>query len=277
MLAAATTTSEVLSFHLHWDVIGLIAFLGIGYWYGIRRLAPIYAPRGEQAVTVAQQAAWYAGLGLLLAVSTWPIHDIGTGSLFTFHMIEHMVMALVVPPLMLYGIPWWLLRRIVLPIMPVVRFLTKPLVALLLFNAVLAAMHVPNVIELMVTNELAHFLIHAVFLLSAFIMWWPVMGPIPDIPRLAPFQRMGYLFLQSLVPTIPASFLTLTETPIYSVYETMPRLWGFEVLADQTVAGLIMKLGGGAVLWLAIAWTFFAWAADEERMARPARPPAQVP
>ncbi len=276
MPEAAASASDVLAFHVHWDVLGIAAFLVLGYWYGIRRLASRWAPRGEEPVTRWQQVAWYAGVGLLFLVRGWPIHDIGEGSLFTFHMIEHMVMALVVPPLMLYGIPWWLLRRIVLPIMPVVRFLTRPIIALVFFNAVLAAIHVPAVVELMVTNETAHLAIHTVFLLSAFAMWWPVIGPIPDLPRLAPFPRMGYLFLQSLVPTVPASFMTLAGKPIYSIYEELPRLWGFDVVADQTVAGLIMKLGGGAVLWLAIAWTFFRWAAEEERLARPARPAAPV-
>lgn len=276
MLAVAATTAEVLSFHVHWDVIGLTAFLAVGYAYGIRRLAPLYAPRSEPAVTRRQQIAWYSGVALLFLVSGWPVHDIGSGSLFTFHMIEHMVMALVVPPLLLYGMPWWLLRRIVLPVLPVVRFLTKPLIALVVFNAVLAAIHAPFVVEFMVTNEPAHFLIHAAFLVSAVFMWWPVIGPIPDLPRLEPFPRMGYLFLQSLVPTVPASFMTLAGKPIYSVYETMPRLWGFDVVADQTVAGLIMKLGGGAILWIAIAWTYFAWAAEEERLARPPRPRAPV-
>ena len=271
MLAqAAASTSDILAFHVHWDVLGLVAFLGFGYWYGIRRLAPVYAPRDEPPVTRRQQYSWYIGVGLLLVVSTWPLHDIGTRSLFTFHMTEHMVMALAVPPLMLLGIPWWFLRRLVLPVLPVLRFVTRPLVALVVFNAVLALMHAPQVVELMVTNEAFHFGAHTVFLLASFVMWWPVVGPIPDVPRLAPFPRMGYLFLQSLVPTIPASFLTLAEGPVYKIYEELPRLWDFGVLPDQTVAGLIMKLGGGAVLWTVIAITWFKWAAEEERLANPA-------
>ena len=70
---------------------------------------------------------------------------------------------------------------------------------------------------------------------------------------------MGYLFLQSLVPTIPASFMTLGETPLYEIYTTFPRLWGIDVMTDQIIAGLIMKIGGGLILWVAIAWVFFSW------------------
>jgi putative membrane protein len=76
---------------------------------------------------------------------------------------------------------------------------------------------------------------------------------------------MGYLFLQSLVPTIPASFMTFAEDVVYKAYENSPRLWGFDILTDQLVAGLIMKIGGGIVLWSAIAVIFFKWANAEER------------
>ena len=73
------------------------------------------------------------------------------------------------------------------------------------------------------------------------------------------------LFLQSLVPTIPASFMTLGESPLYEIYTTFPRLWGIDVMTDQIIAGLIMKIGGGLVLWVAIAWVFFSWYEDEQK------------
>jgi putative membrane protein len=260
-----------LSFHIHWDVLGIVAALGLGYIYGLHRLTALLAPRGEVAVTRRQRVLFFSGLGLLALVTSWPLHDIGSESLFMFHMTEHMVLALGVPPLLLGGTPWWLLRAVVAPIMPVVRFVTRPLIALVAFNVTLAALHVPGVVEAMVTNAMFHLVAHTLLLLTAIQMWWPVVGPIPDTPRLAPFPRMGYLFLQSLVPTVPASFLTLSEAPLYKIYETFPRLWDISPLTDQTVAGLIMKLGGGAVLWTAIAITFFSWVAEEERATLAAR------
>lgn len=270
LLAQATTFSEVAPFHLHWDVLGLVAFLGIGYWYGLKRLTPVYAPQGEPAVTVLQQVFFYSGLAVMVAVTSWPVHDIGERSLFTFHMTEHVVMALIAAPLILLGVPWWLMRVVVRPILPALRILTKPIIALVLFNTVLAGLHYEPILEAMLTSDLAHFSVHLALFLTALLMWWPVIGPVPDLPRLPPLGRMGYLFLQSLVPTIPASFLTLADAPVYQIYELFPRLWGISAVTDQTVAGLIMKLGGGAVLWFVIALTFFTWFAEEERTARPA-------
>jgi putative membrane protein len=70
---------------------------------------------------------------------------------------------------------------------------------------------------------------------------------------------MLYLFLQSIVPTVPASFLTFGSQPLYSFYVSAPRIWGVSVLTDQTVSGLIMKILGGLILWTVIAVIFFRW------------------
>jgi putative membrane protein len=74
-----------------------------------------------------------------------------------------------------------------------------------------------------------------------------------------------YLFLQSLAPTIPASFLTFGDRLLYPVYGTFPRIWGMGALTDQLVAGLIMKLAGGAILWAFITSIFFRWYRLEHR------------
>jgi putative membrane protein len=263
--AEVQTTSDVLAFHLHYDVLGIALALVIGYLYGVKRLAADHAPRDEPAVTGRQQFYFFSGIALMIVVTTWPVHDIGEGSLFMFHMTEHMVLALAVPPLLLLGTPWWLTRLVVKPILPAVKILTRPLIALIAFNGTLALLHAPEVVRLMVTNEAFHLVAHVALVVTAFMMWWPVIGPIPDTPRLAPFPRIGYLFLQSLVPTVPASFLTLATGTVYGVYEGLPRLWGISIQTDQTSAGLIMKFGGGLIIWIAIAITFFSWFAEEER------------
>jgi putative membrane protein len=267
---------DAFPFHIHLDVLGAAVALVVFYVYGIRVLAARYAPPGEPAVS-RRQVAWFTfGLVAFAVVEGWPFHDIGQQSLFSFHMTEHMVLALVVPPAILKGMPSWLLSLMVRPILPVLRVLTRPLPAILFFNAVLAFIHVPVILQTMLSNEAVHFGFHMLLIVSATLMWWPVIGPIPEIPKLAPPYAMGYLFVQSLVPTIPASFMTFATAVTYKVYATMPRLWGFDVMTDQLVAGLIMKIGGGLVLWTAITVIWFKWASDEEASARPA-PMVSVP
>ena len=134
------------AFHLHLDVLGIILALGIGYELGIRRLAARYCPVDEEPVARWQRGFFYTGLTLMFVVSTWPIHDIAEQRLFLFHMVEHLAIAFVVPPLLLLGTPWWLMRVLVGPILPVVKFLTRPIIALVAFNAWLALLHVPSVV-----------------------------------------------------------------------------------------------------------------------------------
>ena len=259
------SSSEILAFNSHLDLLVVLGVIAVGFYWGIPRLASRYAPHGEPAVRTSQKVLFGLGLLLWLAVSGYPMHDIGVRSLFTFHMIEHMTLAWVIPPLLLLGSPWWFTRLLLKPILPALRILTKPLVALVLFNVILAAIHIPAVVEAMVTVDLFHFGAHFALMASAFILWFPLLGPIPDLPKLAPMPALGYLLANSLVPTIPASFLTFGREPVYEIYNSFPRLWGLSVVDDQVISGLIMKLGGGLILWSVIVVIFFRWWSDEQK------------
>src|SRR5207248_3664843 len=76
-----------------------------------------------------------------------------------------------------------------------------------------------------------------------------------------------YLFTQSILPTLPSGMLTFGGKPLYKDYEHFGRLWGISVLSDEGIAGLIMKIGIGLMLWVAIAIVFFKWSATEESFA----------
>ncbi|MGH2811761.1 MAG: cytochrome c oxidase assembly protein, partial [Actinomycetota bacterium] len=95
-------------------------------------------------------------------------------------------------------------------------------------------------------------------------MWLPVLSPLLEIPQLSYPGRMFYLFLTSIVPTVPASFLTFASEPFYRVYVEAPRVLAVTPLDDLRIAGLIMKIGGGLILWGFIAVLFFRWYALEQ-------------
>ncbi len=251
--------------HPHLDVWAVVLILGGGYAYAVRRIAPHVA--GAVAPTRRQVGAFTAGLLLLWAVSDWPIHDIAEQHLFMFHMVEHMVLGLVVPPLLIVGTPVWILRALLANryVLPIVRPLVVPVVAFFLFDLTLVGIHWPEAVNLMVSSEIAHFLIHALLFVIAIIMWLPVLSRVPELPRLSAPAGMLYLFVHSILPTVPASFLTFGSEPLYAAYEQAPRLWGIDAITDQTLAGLIMKLGGGLILWGIIVVMWFRWYADEQR------------
>jgi putative membrane protein len=263
--AVAAGLSDLVPWRPHPEVWAQVATLGGLYWLAIRRLGRWYAPPDQKPVERRQVAAFVAGLGAVWVVSDWPLHDIAEEFLLSVHMVEHLTLALVVPPLLLIGIPGWLWRVLLEPVLPLVRAVTHPMVGLFVFNFVFAATHWPPIIALQVDSELWHFVAHLVLVASAFLMFWRVFSPLHEIPRLPPFRRIGYLFLQTILPTIPASFLTFTNTALYPSYPSDVRLWGLDPVTDQQVAGLLMKLGGGLILWGMITSVFFRWAASERR------------
>ncbi|HEU4354523.1 MAG TPA: cytochrome c oxidase assembly protein [Actinomycetota bacterium] len=253
------------SFHVHPDVVLLLGGLWAAYLVAVRHHRegdPSAAPG-----TARKTVLFSIGMLALLAASTWPIHDLAEERLYAAHMLQHMVYTLVAPPLLIAGIPVWMWRAFlrVRAAAAVFRFLVRPLVALLFFNGVLLFTHWPAVVEASVGSELLHFSLHVLIVGSGLVMWWPVMSPVPELPSLSPPGQMMYLFFQSLAPTIPASFLTFGHSPLYAVYATFPRIWGIAALEDQLIAGLLMKLGGGLILWGFIASIWFRWYARDSR------------
>ena len=206
------------------------------------------------------------GVAVLLVGSSWPLHDLAERHLYSMHMVQHLAYTLLAAPLIVAGVPAWMWRAILRPraVGAVFGFLTRPVVALIAFNGLLLFTHWPEVVRASVGSEWIHFGLHVLIFGSAVVMWWPVMSPLPERPALSPPAQMLYLFLQSLAPTIPASFLTFGHTLLYPVYASFPRVWGLSALEDQLIAGLVMKIVGGLILWGFIAVIFFNWARREQ-------------
>src|SRR5437867_2384197 len=253
--------------HPHPEVWALVAGLLIAYFWALRALGPKHVEAIEFSATRRQKTFFVLGCAAIFVAADYPIHDLAERYLYSVHMVQHLILTFAAAPLLMLGTPAWLWRVLLKPrpLMRTARFLTRPLIALILFNGILVFTHWPAVVTAAVQHHPIHFGIHVLLFLSALVMWTPVLSPIIELPRLTYPGRILYLFLQSLVPTIPASFLTFGDKPLYHIYETFPRLWGISAHTDQLVAGLVMKLVGGAVLWTIIAVMFFRWYALEHR------------
>ncbi len=250
----------MLAWHPHpevWLLFG--ASLGAYFFFSSK------APAGAE-IPARRKACFVAGIIVFWIGSDWPMHELSEDFLFSAHMVQHTLFSLVAPPLVLLGLPSWMLRGLFPagPRFQFLKFMTRPMIALLLFNGIVLFTHWPVVVDAALGSELLHFSVHFLLVTSALLMWWVVIDPLPELARLTPPAKMFYLFLQSILPTIPASFLTFAESPMYHFYETVPRIINLSVLADQQLAGLIMKIGGGLLLWLVIATLFFKWHSSEE-------------
>jgi putative membrane protein len=248
-------------FHVHFDVLAVLGGLTVAYLVAARR----HERETGEPLPSGRRARFLGGVGAMLVGAMWPIHDLAEGYLYCVHMVQHMLFSFVAAPLLVTGTPAWMWRSLLrpAPLRRIWAFLTRPLVAMIVANGVLLFIHWPAVVDLSVRSELAHFSLHALLLGSSIVMWWPVFSPLPELPPLSRPAQLLYLFFQSLAPTIPASFLTFGTTPLYPIYATFPRIWGIGPLTDQMIAGLEMKLVGGAILWVMIAAIFFRWGKEE--------------
>jgi putative membrane protein len=258
MLAAFDITANPWAFQLHLEVWALIAFL-IGAWvYSVRVIGPRAVEPGGVVVTTRQKWFFVLTMVMLWGASDWPVHDISEQYLYSAHMLQHMILAYFLPPLALLSMPEWLLRLIVGHGRgyKFVRFMSKPVVAGVLFNLTVMITHIPGVVNTSTQIGVLHYSIHFLLVMSALLMWMPVLGPFKELHISWP-ARMGYLFLQSIVPTVPAGWLTFAEGPVYKHYNVPVRVWGLTVANDQQIAGAIMKVGGSFYLWGVIIYMYF--------------------
>ena len=124
------------------------------------------------------------------------------------------------------------------------RVLARPVVALLITDAILLASHLPPVVDGFRRTQFGSFTVDLAWLVGGLVMWWPVLAPNPAISRVSYPWKIGYLFLSTLVPIVPAAFLTYADYPLYALYELAPRINEISAITDQQAAGLIMKAVG---------------------------------
>lgn len=206
------------------------------------------------------------GIAALLAAEISPLHDLSEQYLFSAHMTQHMLMTMIAAPLLILGTPPWLIRPLIQKpwVLNLARWLTRPIVSIILFNATLAFWHLPALYDAALADHSIHMLEHFAFTATAVLLWWPVLSPLPELPRLNYPLQMLYLFVQSLVPAIIAAFITFSDRVIYPWYAAAPRIWDISPLTDQQMGGLIMKIVGGFALWIPATIIFFVWFQKDE-------------
>jgi putative membrane protein len=251
----------------HPDVWLILGMLVAAYVLAAFRVGPNHVLPGTPAVTRRQAFFFAGGMLTLWIASDYPLHDIAEQSMYSFHMIQHLTISMLAVPLLLLGTPGWMMRALLKPrwLFRTLRFTSRFFPAIVIFNVVLVLSHWPAVVNATVGNGFEHFLAHCVIFLAAVSVWMPIVSPIPEIPRFSPIQAMTFLFTQSVVPTIPASFLTFGTSPLYDAYINKPKMFGATALSDQQFSGLIMKIGAGLLLWSIITVIFFKWSTDEDR------------
>lgn len=223
-------------------------------------------------------AYFLSGIGVMAFAVTSPPFSYD-GVLFSVHMWQHILLMLVAAPLMLLGTPITLLlrsvsgptrRNVILPILHsrVVRALTFPVVAWLLFAGTMWGSHYSPLFNAALEHEWLHWLEHVLYVTVALMFWWQVIGLDPTPWRMAHPIRMLYVFLQMPQNSFLALSIYETNRVLYSHYATTQRTWGPSPLADQQLAGITMWVIGDILFLVAVAFVVVGWVKHEEFEAK---------
>ena len=238
--------------------LGVVAVAAL-YLYAV---GPLRRRLGWAEGVEQRQIALFLGAMLIIFASLQgPLHELSDYYSFSVHMVQHLLVTLIMPPLLLKGLPAWLIELMLRHpyVLPVARFLVSPFVAFALFNIVFALWHVPGFYQLALGQPLIHSLEHMLFMSTAILAWWPVFSPTSLLPRLNEPLQMLYLFAQSIIPTVLGALITFADIVLYPYYEAAPRVIGLSPLDDQQAAGLLMWLGGASVVLFVLTIRFFTW------------------
>ncbi len=209
---------------------------------------------------------WFVIAVLAIFITLGPVDEIAERRCFFMHMFQHFNQTFVIPPLLLLAVPAWMLRPWVLSkwVRPLAEFFTRPLIAYLLFTGVFVFAHNPPIFDLMCRDENVHIAIHLAFMVSGVVMWWPILSPLPEIPRLSYPMQILYLFLLMIPMTAVAAPITLARSVVYPWYLEGPHPWGLTPMTDQVLGGLLMWIGQGSYLMCVFTAVFYHWQKRED-------------
>jgi putative membrane protein len=230
--------------------------------YGLR--ARTLARRGTPVPS--WRIAAFAGAVVLFAAALSPPLESRAEELFTFHMIQHVLLGDLAPLLFVLGLTGPLLRPL-LALRPIaaLRPLAHPLVALPLWTLNLFLWHVPFLYESAVRNDAVHALEHLSFFTAGALMWAAVVEVLPGPAWFGTAAKLGYVVAVRLLETILGNVFIWAGEPIYGIYDDGSELYGMSPLRDQGLAGTVMMIEGSLVTIGAIAWLFLRWGAESEQ------------
>ena len=219
--------------------------------------------RARGTVVPGWRIALFAiGIGLLFIALVTPIHSLGE-QLFSFHMLQHVLLGDLAPLALLAGLTGPILRP-VLAFLYRLRALANPFVALPLWAVNLYLWHLPYLYDAAVRHDSVHALEHLCFFTGGAIMWLPVLETVPAPEWFGTGAKLGYIALVRVVETVLGNVFFWAGSVFYAVYAHRQRLWGLSPLEDQGIAGAVMMIEGSIVTLVALAWLFLRMAGEGE-------------
>ncbi len=244
-------------------LIGTALIVGL-YLYAVDPLRKRY--HLAERVKRSQVVYFLLGVFLMFLALVSPLDELGDSYLFSAHMVQHLFLTIIGPPLLLIGTPAWLVKPLLhqRTAFLIARGLTFPAVAFFLYNADFWLWHAPPLYNATLENQSIHILEHLTFIVFGVITWWPIFSPLEEgLPRLSLGGQILYLFFSGMPAVALGAGLTFSS-PLYAPYIAAPRIWGISVATDQQLGGLIMWIPGGILYIIIMSILFIRWMQKQE-------------
>lgn len=243
--------------HLEWIGITLL-LVGLYLWLvgPFLRRFPNLSP-----ITQGKKSLFLSGLLVNYIVLGSPL-ELLSSYLFSAHMLQMALYYLVMPPLLLAGVPPWLLRPVLRNkvIKSVFSFLTRPVISIFMFNMLVSFYHFPIFFDFFAVTPLYDSLIHTIMLFSAFFMWWNIVCPLPEWKQLSEVMKMAYIAMNVVLLYPACALIMFSNSILYSAYVGVPQLFDFlPALEDQRAGGVVMNITQELVLGIIIIPIIYRW------------------
>ena len=277
-------TLDIFGFKALWSPYFLLILIVVtaGYFVLTTKYRTWF-PNSEP-LTKTQGSLFLLSIILLYIIKGSPV-DLLAHLMFWVHMIQMAALVLVVPPILIISIPNWVWRKIfsINAVNSIFTVLTKPLIALIVFNGLFSFYHVPIIFDHVMQNGWLHAIYSILLFVVATFMWWPLLNQLPEHETLSGLKKVGYIFADGILLTPACALIIFADTPMYATYSD-PQVWGqvmslcvgsanfdslnlsgpelfssMSLLHDQQLGGVLMKIIQEIIYGVILGHVFFEW------------------
>jgi putative membrane protein len=283
---------SIFGFQALWSPFFIVSTLVVIALYFFITIKKRHLFEGNESLTKKEAIAFIIAVLLLYVVKGSPADLLGH-ILFSVHMAQMALLLMLIPPLLIAGIPIWIWKALIENrfIKPMFRFFTKPLLALIVFSGMFSIYHIPIIFDVIKQNEWYHIIFTLLLFISSIFLWWPIMNKLQGEHQVHGLSKIGYIIGSAILITPACALIIFANHSMYDTY-TSGEAWlkamelcvpssklasltlsgpelfsNMSTIEDQRLGGVIMKIIQEVIYGVILAMVFFQWYKSEQENA----------